>query len=201
MITIVDYGMGNLGSILNMFKRVGVSAVISGELPLIEVATKLVLPGVGAFDNAMTRINAGGLREVLDRKVHEECVPILGICLGMQILTSASEEGKLPGLGWVATTTRRFPNSPGLKVPHMGWNEVVPSQESKLTRNLPEKSRFYFVHSYFVSVENQENSILKATHGIAFDAAIQYGNIYGTQFHPEKSHKFGMHLLKNFSNI
>lgn len=201
MITIVDYGVGNLGSILNMFKRVGVSAVISGDLPLIEKATKLVLPGVGAFDNAMTRINAGGLREVLDRKVNEECVPILGICLGMQILTCASEEGKLPGLGWVATTTRRFPKSPGLKVPHMGWNEVVPSQESKLTHNLPENSRFYFVHSYFVSVEKQENSILKASHGVTFDAAIQHGNIYGTQFHPEKSHKFGMQLLRNFANI
>ena len=119
----------------------------------------------------------------------------------MQILTSASEEGKLPGLGWLATTTRRFPNSPGLKVPHMGWNEVVPSQESKLTRNLPEKSQFYFVHSYFVSVEKQENSILKASHGVTFDAAIQHGNIYGTQFHPEKSHKFGMQLLNNFADI
>lgn len=201
MITIIDYGMGNLGSVLNMFKRIGAKAVVTGDLPVIANAKKLLLPGVGAFDNAMSRINESGLREILDRKAVVERTPILGICLGMQLLTKSSEEGKIPGLGWIAASTRRFPAVAGLKVPHMGWNEVIPTRESALTHCLPGGARFYFVHSYFVSVENQQDSILKATHGVCFDAAIQHGNIFGAQFHPEKSHRFGLQLLKNFASL
>lgn len=201
MIVIVDYGLGNLGSLRNMFKRIGSDAVISGDMELIAKAEKLLLPGVGSFDQAMQRINEGGFRKFLDRKVMVERVPILGICLGMQLLTRSSEEGKLPGLAWIDAAATRFPNIAGLKIPHMGWNKVLPTRPSPLTENLPEESRFYFVHSYCVHVEHEEDSILKGTYGITFDAAIQRDNIFGAQFHPEKSHKFGMHLLKNFANL
>ncbi len=201
MITIVDYGLGNLGSILNMFKRIGVEARITSNSNEIAEADKVLLPGVGAFDNAMTRINESGLKEVLNTKAKIDKVPVLGICLGMQLLTRGSEEGLLSGLGWIEADTIKFPVMEGLKVPHMGWNVVIPSTPSKLTQSLPEESRFYFVHSYYVKVDKQENSILKANYGIEFDAAIQNENIYGAQFHPEKSHKFGMQLLKNFSEI
>lgn len=201
MITVVDYGMGNLGSVHNMLKRIGAAATITGDAEAVYRAKKILLPGVGAFDNAMLRINTSGLREALDRKAMVERVPVLGICLGMQLLTRSSEEGRLQGLGWIAATTKRFPALPGLKVPHMGWNVVVPTRESALTRGLPEESRFYFVHSYFVSVDDEQDSILKTTYGITFDAAIQHNNIYGAQFHPEKSHKFGMQLLKNFAAL
>lgn len=201
MITIVDYGMGNLGSIQNMFKRIGACASITSNLEQIERASKLLLPGIGAFDGAMQRVNESGLRDALDRKALVERVPILGICLGMQLLTRSSEEGRLPGLGWIAASTRRFPAMPGLKVPHMGWNVVTPTRQSELTKDLPEEARFYFVHSYCVSVDDEQYSILKANYGITFDAAIQHGNIYGAQFHPEKSHKFGMQLVKNFASL
>lgn len=201
MITIVNYGMGNLGSIKNMFKHIGVPAAITSDLADIADAHKLLLPGVGAFDSAMERINGSGLREILDRKALQEKIPILGICLGMQLLTSSSEEGKILGLGWLAAKTTRFPVKQGLKVPHMGWNLVNPVRESRLTKDLPKESRFYFVHSYCVHVENEEDSILKTTYEIPFDAAIQHDNIYGAQFHPEKSHKFGMQLLKNFARL
>jgi len=201
MITVVDYGMGNLGSIQNMLKRIGVATIVTADLQAIADATKVILPGVGAFDNAMTRINSTGLCEVLERKALVERVPVLGICLGMQLLTRSSEEGELPGLGWIPATTRRFPNHPGLKVPHMGWNLAQPSTPSPLTQGFEEETRFYFVHSYFVAVDQPVNSILKTTYGVEFDSAIQNGNIYGAQFHPEKSHRFGMRLLRNFADL
>jgi glutamine amidotransferase len=201
MITVVDYGMGNLGSIQNMLKRIGVPTILTADLQAIASATKVILPGVGAFDNAIRRINNTGLREVLERKTLVERVPVLGICLGMQLLTRGSEEGEFPGLGWIAATTRRFPNQPGLKVPHMGWNLVRPSTPSPLTQGFEQETRFYFVHSYFVAVDQPDNSILKTTYGIEFDSAIQNGNIYGAQFHPEKSHRFGMRLLKAFADL
>ncbi|MFZ1752685.1 MAG: imidazole glycerol phosphate synthase subunit HisH [Caldilineaceae bacterium] len=201
MITIVDYGMGNLGSIKNMFKHIGVAASITGNPDEIASADKLLLPGVGAFDSAMTRINNSGLREILDHKALVERVPVLGICLGMQLLTTSSEEGSLPGLGWIPAVTTRFPSLSGLKVPHMGWNEVTPVRDSRLIADLPPHSRFYFVHSYCVHVIEPEDSILQSTYALTFDAAIEHDNIYGAQFHPEKSHKFGMKLLSNFAGI
>lgn len=201
MISIVNYGMGNLGSVANMFKRIGVAAQIVDNPAQLAKATKILLPGVGAFDQAMKRINESGFREVLDQKALVEKIPVLGICLGMQLLTRGSEEGKLPGLGWIPADTLRFPKTDGLKVPHMGWNVVLPATPSRLTENLPAESRFYFVHSYRVHTDDPANSILKCTYGITFDAAIQKDNIYGAQFHPEKSHRFGMQLFKNFSEI
>lgn len=201
MITIVDYGMGNLGSILNMFKRIGAQARICTDPLDLQRAAKILLPGVGAFDAAMERINSSGFREVLDRKALVERTPILGICLGMQLLTRSSEEGRIPGLGWIAAETRRFPPSNGLKIPHMGWNVVNPVRECPLTEGLTAGARYYFVHSFFVRVDHEEDSVLKAHYGLTFDAAISHGNIFGAQFHPEKSHRFGMHLLSNFAHL
>lgn len=201
MITIVDYGMGNLGSICNMFKRIGVAASVTSDANQLAQATKILLPGVGAFDSAMQRINDSGLREVLDQKALHDRVPVLGICLGMQLLTRGSEEGKLPGLGWISATTRRFPSKPGLKVPHMGWNLVAPTRPSALTDDLPAESRFYFVHSYCVQADEPADAVLRAHYGIDFDAALSHGNIHGAQFHPEKSHRFGMKLLANFARM
>lgn len=200
-IIIVDYGMGNLGSVLNMFKYIGVEAEISSDLNKIKNADKLLLPGVGSFDHAMKRILETGLKEVLDKKALIDEVPILGICLGMQLLTRGSEEGEIPGLGWIEADTIKFQMSPNLKIPHMGWNTVKPITDSKLIDKSLIDSRFYFVHSYYVKVDKDENSILKTTYGIEFDSGIQQKNIYGTQFHPEKSHRFGMNLLTNFSKI
>ena len=202
MITVIDYGMGNLGSVINMLKKIGVASKITSDLEEIKTATKLLLPGVGSFDKAMQRINDSGIKEVLDYKALKEETPVLGICLGMQLLTNNSEEGIEKGLGYINASTKKFTFQDNkLKVPHMGWNLVEKSTLSQLTTNFDEESRFYFVHSYYVEVEKQENSILKTTYGLEFDSAIQHKNIYGAQFLPEKSHKFGMKLLKNFSKI
>ncbi len=202
MITIVDYGMGNLGSIQNMFKRIKVESEITGEVDQIAKAKKLLLPGVGAFDAAMQKIAESGIQEVLNHKATIEKIPVMGICLGMQLLTRSSEEGKLPGLGWVQADTCRFrPEDPSLKVPHMGWNLVHIQNESPLISDLPPEPRFYFVHSFFVRCD-QPSDVLTTTHyGIDFHSIIQHDNIFGAQFHPEKSHKFGMKILENFSKI
>jgi len=203
MITIIDYGMGNLGSISNMFKRIGVESEVTGNKEKIASAKKILLPGVGAFDAAMERINEGGYREILDRKALQEKVPVFGICLGMQLLTNSSEEGKLPGLGWIPAKTTKFTfeNDSKLKVPHMGWNRVYEKNQSLLIRDLPPEPRFYFVHSYYVLVENVNHILTTTIHGFEFNSIIQKENIYGAQFHPEKSHKFGMKLLENFARL
>lgn len=202
MITIIDYGLGNLGSIHNMFKYLGVESQISSNLEVIKRSPKLLLPGVGAFDLAMKKIGETGLGTLLNERVLNEKTPILGICLGMQLLTRSSEEGQLKGLGWIDASTKRFPSNQGIKIPHMGWNEVQIATASSLTNNLPENPRYYFVHSYYVEVDKPEESILKCLYGdLVFDAAVQKGNVYGAQFHPEKSHKFGMALLKNFADL
>jgi glutamine amidotransferase len=202
MIAIVDYGIGNLGSMLNMLKRIGVQAWIEADPAKLRSATKLILPGVGAFDAAMSRIAAvTGLRALLDDKVLVERVPVLGVCLGMQLLTRGSEEGVLPGLGWIPADTRRFPNEALLKVPHMGWNLARPTTPSPLTADLGPEERYYFVHSYAVHVEDPTHSLMRTHYGLDFDSAIGRDNIYGVQFHPEKSHRFGMKLLQNFAAL
>jgi glutamine amidotransferase len=197
--------MGNLGSIKNMFKYIGVESKIESDLDKIKNASKILLPGVGSFDTAMKKINESGLKEVLNEKALKEQVPVLGICLGMQLLTNSSEEGILDGLGWVDAKTMSFKSviDKKYRIPHMGWNIVSESNESKLTDGFKDfdETRFYFVHSYFVKVENEKNSILKTDYGLKFDSAIQKDNIFGAQFHPEKSHKFGMNIFKNFAKI
>jgi imidazole glycerol-phosphate synthase subunit HisH len=204
MITIVDYGMGNLGSVLNMFRRIGVAAEATSNLSVIEKAEKILLPGVGAFGAAMKRIEEGNFKAVLSKKALQDKVPVLGICLGMQLLTNGSEEAMEPGLGWINAEAIKFKFdlATGLKVPHMGWNTVTKKNSSPLTDSLPEDSKFYFVHSYFIKVKTASDCLMQAHYGIDFDAVITNGsNIFGAQFHPEKSHKFGMKLLSNFAAI
>lgn len=202
MIVIVDYGMGNLGSLQNIFRRIGADARIEADPAAIASADKLVLPGVGAFDAAMQRIGeVSGLRETLDRMALVSKVPVLGVCLGMQLLTDGSEEGRLPGLGWIGGAATRFPRHPDLKVPHMGWNTAVPSLHHPLTEGLVPDARYYFVHSYYVRATKAEHSLLKTTYQVEFDAGIASENIFGLQFHPEKSHHFGMAILRNFARM
>ena len=193
--------MGNLGSVANMLKKLGSPVRITDSLSDIEKASKIILPGVGAFDRAMERINKGNLIDVLRNKALEDRVPFLGICLGMQLLTSRSEEGSLDGLGFIPAEAHRFhfPGDETLRVPHMGWNLVHGTESSDLTRELPEEPRFYFVHSYYVTVEDPRHSLLKTTYGgIKFDSGIRRDNIIGVQFHPEKSHKYGLWFLRKF---
>lgn len=203
MITIVDYGLGNLGSVLNMLKKIGAAAEITSDPDKIFHAKKIILPGVGAFDGAMEKLTGTHLREVLDHKALTEKIPFLGICLGMQLLTEGSEEGRLKGLAWIPSYTYRFSFTGNqLKVPHMGWNRVYTSTPSGLTAGFDnDEFRFYFVHSYYVKVRNAANSILTTNYGLSFDSGIQHENIYGAQFHAEKSHRFGMKLFENFSKI
>lgn len=202
MITIIDYGMGNLGSIQNMLKRIGVSAMISSNITEIQQAEKILLPGVGAFDAAIQRIDELGLREVILKKANVDKVPFLGICLGMQLLTNSSEEGLSQGLGLIDAATIKFKFDDNiLKIPHMGWNFVHRINDSSLTEGFTEEFRFYFVHSYFVKCHHLNNVVMQTEYGGRFDSIIQRGNIYGAQFHPEKSHKYGMKLLENFSRI
>lgn len=204
MITIVDYGLGNLSSIKNMLRRLGFEAAISADPAVIERAPKIILPGVGAFDNGMRNIRARGLEAVLNRKALEERVPTLGICLGMQLLSDSSEEGRERGLGWIHGRAVRFsfPEAPArLKIPHMGWNSVSVRSSSLLVKDFLPEMRFYFVHSYHVVCDEPGDVLLSAEYGGPIAAAVQKGNIMGTQFHPEKSHKFGMILLKNFAEM
>jgi imidazole glycerol-phosphate synthase subunit HisH len=201
MITVVDYGCGNLGSIVNMLRKIGAPAALTSSPRDVEQATKLILPGVGAFDAGMSRLAQSGLLPVLNRKVLEEKVPVLGICLGMQLMTRGSEEGSHKGLAWIDADTLHFAGvlGPDAKVPHMGWNKVAPAKASGLLAELPEQPRFYFVHSYFVRCARREDVLLKTTYASRqFDAAFEHANVAGVQFHPEKSHRFGMRLLRNF---
>ena len=202
MITIVDYGMGNLGSIQNMFKRIKVESEITSDAEKISQAKKILLPGVGAFDAAMQKIDSAGLLQVLNKKVLNDRVPTFGICLGMQLLTKSSEEGKLPGLGWIDATTVKFNfSNNSLKIPHMGWNSVNVKRESALINDLPDEPRFYFVHSYYVCCAQPSDVLTTTCYGTDFHSIIQHDNIFGAQFHPEKSHKFGMRILENFARI
>jgi glutamine amidotransferase len=200
MITIVDYGMGNLGSIRNMLKKIGCESQVTADVSLIEAADKLLLPGVGAFDAGMDNLTRSGLIPLLNHRVIDDHVPVLGICLGMQLMAQRSEEGDRTGLGWIDAEVVRFrPGDTSLKVPHMGWNLVRRVRGGALTDDLPEESRFYFVHSYLVRCRNADDVLLSTHYGVDFHSAFQRGNVWGVQFHPEKSHRFGMQLLRNFA--
>lgn len=204
MIVIVDYGMGNVGSIKNMLKKIGAQAIISADVAEIERAEKIILPGVGAFDTGMRHLHEAGLIGVLNEKTLNRRTPTLGICLGMQLLAERSEEGDLPGLGWIEGESRRFrfdDANATLKVPHMGWNTVCAVERDSLFKDLDDEARFYFVHSYYVVCRSEADVLATSRHGREFVSAVQKDNVMGTQFHPEKSHKFGMRLLKNFVEI
>lgn len=201
MVTIIDLGMGNLGSIQNMLKKAGAKATISSEAKELEKAEKLILPGVGAFDYGMKNLKERGLLEVLNDKVICERIPILGLCLGMQLFSKRSEEGQLPGLGWLDAETVRFkfdPSDTRLKIPHMGWNTVQISQEHPLFQDMQGELRFYFVHSYHVLCRDKGVELGRTTYGYEFTSVVRRENILGTQFHPEKSHRCGMAILRNF---
>ena len=203
-IVIIDYGMGNLGSIRNMLKYLGMGSIISNDIADIQRASKLVISGVGAFDNAIRNINALGLMPVLHDKVINESIPVLGICLGMQLFTRRSAEGSLPGFGWVPAEALRFDftNDPRrLKIPHMGWNQVEITKDSKLFTGMLQEPRFYFVHSYYCVCDDEHDALATTAYGHRFTSAIEKDNIYGVQFHPEKSHKYGMKLLDNFARM
>ncbi|PWT99998.1 MAG: imidazole glycerol phosphate synthase subunit HisH [Bacteroidetes bacterium] len=202
MIVIVDYGVGNLNSIRNMLKKAGVSAVISGDRKQVADASKLLLPGMGNFDNCMQKLNDSGLMETINEKVFNEKVPILGICVGLQMMMENSEEGQLPGLGWINGRTIRFKKElveKGLKVPNMGWREIKVDKPSRLMTGMDSDSRFYFAHSYHVSPNDRTDILIEANYGYDFTAGIEHENIIGVQFHPEKSHRFGYNLLRNFA--
>lgn len=204
MIVVVDYGMANLGSILNMFRRLGVEARATGDAAAVAAATRLILPGVGAFDQAMQRLHELRLLDVLNRRALEDRIPILGICLGMQLLTRGSEEGRRAGLGWIPAEARRFrfgQEHGRLRVPHMGWNTLLPTGTHPLLSGLEVDARFYFVHSYYVRCDDPKNLLGETVYGDRFAACIAQGNVLGAQFHPEKSHRFGMRLLKNFAAL
>jgi glutamine amidotransferase len=201
MVTIIDYGLGNLVSIQNMLKKLAVPSIISGDKNEIEKAQKIILPGVGAFDNGMKQIREKNLLDVLNKKALVEKIPVLGICLGMQLLSNKSEEGVEPGLGWIDAEARKFSFSDyTLKVPHMGWSYVNVKKENPLVP-MDEKHRFYFVHSFYVQCNNPLDTIATCNYGTDFTCILNHENIFGAQFHPEKSLKFGMAFLKNFAAL
>jgi len=198
-ILVIDYGVGNLGSVANMLKKVGAKNVILTSDPeKIANAKKLLLPGVGSFDHGIGKLNNLGISDSLRFISSKKGVSLMGICLGMQLLTEGSEEGDKAGLGLVKGVTKKFLERKDLRVPHMGWNIATPMKASFLTKGLPNESRFYFVHSYYVSCENSQDVLCTTNYGGEFVSAFQSGNIIGCQFHPEKSHRFGMQLFKNF---
>ena len=202
MICIIDYGLGNSGSLVNMCQKIGYSAAFSNDVSIINTATHLILPGVGAFDSGMKNLKERGLVEILHNAVVERQTPILGICLGAQLMFEGSEEGTLPGLGWIKGSVKKFNDKKGLKVPHMGWNSLSPISQERLYFNMPDyPPRFYFVHSYYFEPENSEEISAYCHYGFPFAAAFEKLNINGVQFHPEKSHKFGTQLLTNFLAI
>jgi len=204
MIVVVDYGIGNLGSIANMFKKIGSEAIVSSEISTIEEADKLVLPGVGSFDVAVENMQERNLISVLTNKALRKKTPILGICLGMQLFTQRSEEGQHPGLGWLNAKTIRFrfeKENHSLKIPHMGWNTVEKKRYHPLLSEMDNDARFYFVHSHHVVCEDESVVMANSRYGYPFVSVIARENIMGVQFHPEKSHKFGMLLFQNFVRL
>ncbi len=203
-VVIIEYGIGNIGSIANMFKKMGLRVAVTCDLDMIAAATHLILPGVGSFDAGMKRLQGCGIIEVVEAKVLQEKTPILGICLGMHLLTNSSEEGTLPGLGWIDAETRRFyfddsnVNCGKVQIPHVRWNEVRANEDEFLFEGYDGVPRYYFMHSYYVCCREPSMSIGKTVHGYEFTSAVRSGNVMGVQFHPEKSHWFGMKFLENF---
>lgn len=205
MITVVDYGLGNIRAFTNMYKRMNVATRVATCAADLAQVARIVLPGVGAFDHAIELLQASGMRPRLDELVREHKVPVLGVCVGMQILADSSEEGRLPGLGWVPGRVCSFASDPrasSLPLPHMGWNDVVPdTAQSQLFSGFEGDARFYFLHSYFFECARPADVAATARYGIDFACAVRSGNVYGAQFHPEKSHHYGAALLKNFSEL
>lgn len=204
MITIVDYGLGNIRAFLNVFRRLNIEATTATSAEDLKGATKVILPGVGHFDHAMRRLEESGMRETLDDLVLRTRVPVLGICVGMQILARSSDEGERPGLGWIDGRVRAFASlesAQRLHLPHMGWNDVRPAAGNKLFGQLESDARFYFLHSFYFECDRTDDVAATSSYGTDFSSAVNSANIYGVQFHPEKSHHFGTRLLQNFAEL
>ncbi|WP_433692509.1 imidazole glycerol phosphate synthase subunit HisH [Herbaspirillum seropedicae] len=205
MICIVDYGVGNIQAFLNLFKRLGIEARRAVAPEELKGATRLILPGVGHFDHAMQRLNDSGMRPKLEELVLQARVPVIGVCVGMQMLANGSDEGVLPGLGWIPGRVRAFSSQPlsaNLSMPHMGWNHLQPKAGSLLfSRDFDEGAEFYFLHSYFFDAQDKQDVAATARYGMEFDAVVSQGHIHGVQCHPEKSHHWGEKLLKNFVEL
>jgi imidazole glycerol-phosphate synthase subunit HisH len=201
MIAVLDYGVGNLSSVANMLRKAGGDAYITRDPAEVLRADKLLLPGVGHFDYGMKMLNGSGLRDAIDQFALQLKRPVLGICLGAQILGRGSEEGDTPGLGWIDMVCRRLQVMPGIRVPHMGWNQIVCRKPSPLLDRMGEDARFYFVHSYRMSCGQPEDVLATAVHGIEFVCMVQRANIIGTQFHPEKSLRHGLALMRSFVEL
>ena len=202
MLTIVDYGLGNILAFANVYRRANVPFAIARSAEQLKDATRIILPGVGAFDHAMQLLNASGMRAPLDELVLRDRVPVLGICVGMQILADGSDEGSERGLGWIAGQVRKFDVSGFTQpthLPHMGWNDVSPTRADRLFEGLEDDARFYFLHSFYFQCAQAGDALAMADYGGNFSCAVNHGNIYGVQFHPEKSHHFGTQLLTNFA--
>lgn len=204
MITIIDYGLGNIRAFANVYERLHILVSIAKTADDLKDATKIILPGVGAFDYAMSQLNKSGMRETLDKLVLEHQLTVLGICVGMQIMAKSSDEGAFPGLGWLDATVKIFDTSVlkfKTQLPHMGWNTIHPNNDNPLMVNISNDSRFYFLHSYYFQCNNPNDTISTTEYGIQYTSAVNKKNIYGVQFHPEKSHQWGIQLLKNFAYL
>lgn len=203
MIAIIDYGLGNIRAFYTVFEHLKVNVKIASTPADLTGATKLILPGVGAFDYAMQKFNESGMRPLVEEKVLVQKMPVLGICVGLQMLANSSDEGVLPGLKWINARVRKFDPSvsPEIQLPHMGWNTIVPVQDSPLMNGIASESRYYFLHSYYFDNYQDIDSIATTNYGIPFCSAVQHENIFGVQFHPEKSHANGVQLLRNFANL
>ncbi|MFZ2155538.1 MAG: imidazole glycerol phosphate synthase subunit HisH [Bradyrhizobium sp.] len=204
MIAIVDYGLGNIAAFASVYNRANIKVAVARTAGDLKGASKLILPGVGHFDHAMRLLQESGMRGALDDMVLGDKVPVIGVCVGMQILARSSEEGNLPGLGWIDGEVRAFKSTEATRnmpVPHMGWNDVRPLSQSRLFDALHDNARFYFLHSYYMNCDRQEDALATCNYGADFVCAVQSSNIYGVQFHPEKSHSFGNRLLRNFAGL
>jgi imidazole glycerol-phosphate synthase subunit HisH len=204
MIGIINYGLGNIKAFENILRKLNIQVKILTKTEDFSNIKKLILPGVGAFDHAMEMFNTSGLRMLTEKKVLEEGLPIIGICVGMQMLGHSSEEGKLPGLGWVDGKVKKFDENKipfSTHLPHMGWNDINIINGTLIFQSLPNNSRFYFLHSYYFECNNKEDIIATSQYGIDFTCAINHKNIFGVQFHPEKSHNYGVQILENYSKI
>lgn len=203
MIGIIDYGLGNVKAFANVYKMLDIPAIIVTKPHDLIKVSRVIMPGVGAFDHAMKCLQDSGMREMLDEIVLHQQVPVLGICVGMQMLTNSSEEGVSPGLKWINGDVKKIVSSfnNSIYVPHMGWNDVKPLNNNELFRGLNDDSRFYFLHSYYVHCQRNEDVIAVTNYGGEFACAVNHENVFGVQFHPEKSHRYGMQLLKNFSEL
>lgn len=204
MITVVNYGSGNISAITNIYKRLNIPCTVATTADVVAKATHLILPGVGAFDTTVEQLNRSGMRETLDEKVLEAGTPVIGVCVGMQIMAKTSEEGQLNGLGWVDAHVRKFDTSNLTRkphIPHLGWNVATPARDVPLFEGVEVARGFYFLHSYYFECRHEGDSLATTEYGATFTSAVNAGNVYGVQFHPEKSHQNGIQLFKNFARF